>query len=82
MSLGEAIDELAPLIPGIRCPALVFTSVNDHVVQPSAGEYLASHLGGPVEQVRLERSFHVATLDYDAGEIEQRTVDFLAKVFG
>jgi carboxylesterase len=81
MSLGEAIDELAPLIPGIRCPALVFTSTNDHVVQPSAGDYLASHLGGPVERVTLERSFHVATLDHDAPEIERRTVEFLAKVF-
>lgn len=81
MSLGEAIDELAPLIPGVRCPALVFTSANDHVVQPTAGEYLASHLGGPVERVVLDRSFHVATLDYDAPEIEQRTVEFLAKAF-
>jgi hypothetical protein len=32
---------------------------------------------GPVEQVVLERSFHVATLDYDKDEIEVRTVEFV-----
>ena len=48
---------------------------------PSAGEYLATHLGGPVEGVALERSYHVATLDFDAAEIERRTVEFLGKVF-
>jgi hypothetical protein len=31
-----------------------------------------------VERVRLERSFHVATLDHDRDEIEARTVAFVA----
>jgi esterase/lipase len=35
---------------------------------------------GPVEQVVLERSYHVATLDYDKDEIEARTVEFLSGV--
>jgi esterase/lipase len=35
---------------------------------------------GPVEQVVLERSYHVATLDYDKDEIEARTVEFLGGV--
>jgi len=35
---------------------------------------------GPVEQVVLERSYHVATLDYDKDEIEARTVEFLRGV--
>jgi carboxylesterase len=81
MSLVEATEALAPQIPGIGCPTLVFSSVQDHVVAPSAGEYLATHVGGPVERVLLERSYHVATLDYDAPEIEARTVEFLAKSF-
>jgi len=81
MSMAQAVEDLAPLIPGIHCPTLVFTSTQDHVVPPSAGEYLATHVGGPAEQVTLDNSFHVATLDFDATEIETRTVDFLAKVF-
>jgi len=81
MSMAEAVDALETVIPEVRCPALVFTSTQDHVVPPSAGEYLAAHLGGPVERVILDRSYHVATLDFDAPEIERRTVEFLGKVF-
>jgi hypothetical protein len=36
---------------------------------------------GPVQQVALTRSFHVATLDYDAPEIEALVVDFATRVF-
>ena len=35
---------------------------------------------GPVERITLERSFHVATLDYDRNEIEARTVEFVTSV--
>ena len=35
---------------------------------------------GPVERVTLERSYHVATLDYDKALIEERIVDFATKV--
>jgi carboxylesterase len=81
MSLVEATEELAPRIPGIHCPTLLFTSVQDHVVATTASDFLAAQVGGPVERVMLERSYHVATLDYDAPEIEARTVEFLAKTF-
>ncbi len=36
--------------------------------------------GGPVERIWLERSFHVATLDHDAPEIEARAVEFVNKL--
>ncbi len=81
ISMAEAVDEVAALIPAVRCPTLVLSSAQDHVVPPSASEYLAAHVAGPVELVRLERSYHVATLDYDAEEIQARTVEFLAKAF-
>jgi esterase/lipase len=41
---------------------------------------LAERVKGPVERVTLERSYHVATLDYDKDEIEARTVEFLSGV--
>ena len=37
---------------------------------------LAAELGGPVERLWLEKSFHVATLDYDRAEVEAATVAF------
>jgi carboxylesterase len=82
ISMAEAIDELAPLVPAIHCPTLIFTSTDDHVVPPSASDWLAAHVSGPVERVILARSYHVATLDHDAEEIEARTVEFLVKALG
>ena len=81
ISLLEATVALQPLLGGIRCPVLLFTSPQDHVVPPSSSDVLAAAVTGPVQRVTLERSYHVATLDYDAEEIRARTVEFLAKAF-
>jgi carboxylesterase len=71
---------LAPLVADlgkIRCPVLLLTSTQDHVVEPISSDTLAAGVAGPVERVTLERSFHVATLDNDAPLIEQRAVAFV-----
>ena len=39
-------------------------------------------VAGPVERMWLERSYHVATLDYDRDEVEARTVAFASRVLG
>jgi carboxylesterase len=41
---------------------------------------LAAAVSGPVERVTLERSYHVATVDYDAELIQQQAVEFGRKV--
>lgn len=79
-SLMGAMRELEAELPAITCPLLVFTSAVDHVVPPASSDLLAARVSGPVERVLLERSYHVATLDYDAGLIEERTLDFAAAV--
>ncbi|GAC1319122.1 MAG: alpha/beta fold hydrolase [Acidimicrobiales bacterium] len=81
-SLFGAVKDVQDALGSITCPVLIFTSAQDHVVQPSASDVLASTVAGPVERVTLERSFHVATLDYDAEEIERRSVEFVGKVLG
>ncbi len=43
---------------------------------PAQGDHLAAAWGGPIERVVLERSYHVATQDYDKGLIEERSVAF------
>ena len=48
----------------------------DHVVPPGDSDILAAELGGPVERVTLERSFHVATIDYDKDLINEKAVEF------
>lgn len=79
-SLGTAIDELQPHLADIRCPVLILTSPNDHVVPPASSDHLAAAVSGPVERVSLERSFHVATLDFDAELIEAESVAFARRV--
>jgi carboxylesterase len=81
LSLLASNFELTPRLGEITAETLLIHSLQDHVVPASASEAIRDGLGGPVELVELERSFHVATLDYDHEEIEQRAVAFAHRVF-
>jgi carboxylesterase len=76
-SLFAAAAEISAALSSVTCPILLFSSTEDHVVAPISGDRLVQGVNGPVERVVLERSFHVATLDYDKDEIERRTVQFV-----
>ena len=80
LSLCDADDEIYPKLGDIHCPVLVMNSPQDHVVPPVSSEILAGGVSGPVERVTLERSYHVATIDYDRDDIAARAVDFALKV--
>jgi carboxylesterase len=80
LSLFDAIDALQPDLPKITCPIVIMTSLQDHVVDPVASDHLASLVSGPVERVTLERSYHVATLDYDKQLVIDTTLDFVRKL--
>ena len=80
ISMFAGLRELNERLSEIRCPTLIITSRQDHVVPPSSSDILAKGVSGPVERVWLEKSFHVATLDYDADEIEARIVAFANEV--
>ena len=64
----------------MKMPLLLFTSVQDHVVSPSDSDALAAQYGGAVERVMLERSYHVATQDFDKGIIFDGAVAFAKRV--
>jgi len=77
------LDGLAPLadtLPTTRMPLLLLNSPQDHVVEPAQAEHLAAVYGGPLERVTLERSFHVATQDFDRELIETSAVAFARRV--
>jgi carboxylesterase len=80
LSLVEATEALGPELGRISCPVLVLTSPQDHVVAPANSDVLAGAVAGPVERVTLERSYHVATLDYDKDLIAERATAFVRKV--
>ncbi|MEZ5216024.1 MAG: alpha/beta fold hydrolase [Ilumatobacteraceae bacterium] len=63
----------------LSAPLLLMTSPQDHVVDPSNSDHLAETAGGPVERVSLERSYHVATLDFDRDLVIERVLDFLRR---
>ena len=80
ISLMEATTELHDRLGQIRCPVLILSSREDHIVPPSSSDVLAEGVAGPVERVMLERSYHVATLDFDRDLVEKRTVEFAVRV--
>lgn len=80
VSMLRAGEELLARLPEIQQPTLIITSRQDHVVSPADSDVLAAKIGGPVERVWLEKSFHVATLDYDRAEVEERTLEFAQRV--
>lgn len=80
LSLHGALAALR--LEAIRCPVLLLTSPQDHVVEPASSDLVAATVTGPVERIALERSFHVATLDHDAPLIERSAVDFVRRVTG
>ncbi len=79
-SLYEALALLQDDLPRIACPVLVMTSTQDHVVHPDNSDHLVALVSGQVERVTLERSYHVATLDYDKEEVASRSTDFATRV--
>jgi carboxylesterase len=81
-TLLDAADDLGARLGDIRCPTLVLVSPQDHVVPPASSDRLAAEVSGPVELVRLERSYHVATLDDDRDEIFKRAVELAQQVTG
>jgi carboxylesterase len=80
LSLVEAEEQTLPHLGNITCPSLIITSRQDHVVPPENSDVLADKVGGPVERIWLDRSYHVATLDYEKDVIEAAVVEFAKRV--
>lgn len=62
----------------VRVPTLLMASRNDHVVHTENSPYILDHISSTdKELIWLERSYHVATLDYDKDLIVERTNRFI-----
>lgn len=79
ISLIDGLREMRPGLSEMRMPALLLHSAQDHIIPPGSARLLREKLAGPVEYVVLERSFHVATIDYDGPQINSRAVAFAEK---
>jgi carboxylesterase len=62
----------------VRVPMLLFHSVDDHTLPTSNTKIVMSGVGSPVkERIELTNSYHVATLDYDAEIIFEKSSIFI-----
>lgn len=81
LSLGEGTDRLRADLGKVTCPLLLMNSPQDHVVPPSNSDELEGAVRGPVERIALERSYHVATLDYDGDLVCTEATAFAQRCF-
>jgi carboxylesterase len=78
-SVLRAQDAVRERLHQVRAPTLVLTSRVDHTIDPQDSTLILRDLrNARTEQVRLEHSFHVATLDYDADLIADRASAWIA----
>jgi carboxylesterase len=74
------LKPLSKTYGSIKVPLLLFTSTNDHVVNPKESDFLASRYAGSIERVVLERSFHVATQDVEKETVNAKALEFARRV--
>ncbi|HLI71536.1 MAG TPA: alpha/beta fold hydrolase [Ktedonobacteraceae bacterium] len=74
LSLGPARIELCQHLGEIFCPVLVFVSLLGSDADPDNRWF--ENVSGPAERIVLERSNHVATLDYDKEVVFERSLAF------
>ncbi|MBP2217415.1 carboxylesterase [Arthrobacter sp. CAN_C5] len=79
--LSRLFRETVAQLPTITASTLVFRSSVDPVVPESSIEVLQQRIGSAeLEIVRLENSYHVATMDHDAQSIFERSAQFIQHV--
>ena len=80
-SLAELWGVVRAGLPRVTQPLLLLRSAVDHVVEPSnAAAVLAGVRSTNAREIVLERSFHVATVDYDAQLIIDESIAFVRDV--
>lgn len=83
VSLQELWKQTLADLAKVTAPILLYRSREDHVVEPLSGRLLVrGATSTSVREVILENSYHVATLDHDAGAIFAGSVEFVRAVSG
>ena len=67
-------------ISEVKVPLLIYTSAEDHTVEPENSEWILEHVSSvDRHQEILRDSYHVATLDNEAKDIFTGSLDFVRK---
>lgn len=77
-SMVGAWRPLRAALPQVTAPIRFFRSTEDHVVDPSSAQIVRAAVSSRrFEEVLLENSYHVATLDNDAPRIFDSSLEFI-----
>ena len=80
-SMLGGFREVAARLPEVRQPLLLFRSRTDHVVPAASSAMVMARVSSTdTEEVVLEKSYHVATLDHDAPLIAERSAAFVDRL--
>lgn len=82
-SVVRELPRIRESLGSIRVPLLVAYSPQDHSVPPENSKAILELCGSTDKtELRLERSYHVAPLDYDLPLLDERIAEFAARVAG
>lgn len=78
--LHRLFEQTRRRLPLVTCPIILFRSASDNVVSDASVRALFDGLApnSKIQRVDLPHSLHVATLDYDAPLIFERSAQFIA----
>jgi carboxylesterase len=80
-SLSELWGVVRAGMARVTQPMLLLRSAVDHVVEPSNAKAILTSVGSQQQrEVVLERSWHVATMDYDAQVIIDESIAFVRSI--
>jgi carboxylesterase len=83
LSLGQLLRLIAQLkrrLPAIRTPALVLHAREDDITSIRNAGYIAARLGGRVEKVLLENSYHMITIDQERDLVAEHSIAFMQRI--
>lgn len=81
-SLGQLlrlIRDLKKRLPKIRTPTLVLHAREDDVTSTRNASYIAARIGGRVEKILLENSYHMITIDQERDLVARYSIVFIKR---
>jgi carboxylesterase len=82
MERQRLVDAVLPEIGRIEAPVLILHPREDDYADLSNAAFLQKTLGGPVDLVVLEDSYHLVTVDRQRGLVLERTLAFMERLLG
>ena len=75
------MDAVRAKLGEVRCPAVCFQSLEDHVVPPSNTDYILGKIGSEnVSKYELHNSYHIASMDHELDFIVAKSIEWIEQV--